>query len=163
MLQNRIKTRWKLAIKTYRRVYAWTWNQEKNQKYHFFFVLSKHRKLELRPGTKIKKKKKMMIMITATTMMVAERVSGCPRSLTLERPRKPWTTARTTAVLRQWTPRHCVATTECTTQLLFPQLCGNLFKALRLEASHFWNKSLFSLNRSTKRNKEATYKTYCRI
>ena len=32
-----------------------------------------------------------------------------PRNPTLERPRRPWTTARTT-MLRQWRPRHCEAT-----------------------------------------------------
>ena len=35
-----------------------------------------------------------------------------PRNPTLKRPRRPWTTARTTTVLRQWGPRHCELATS---------------------------------------------------
>ena len=39
-----------------------------------------------------------------------ERMSSSSASFDPERQRRMWTTARTTAMLRQWGPRHCVAT-----------------------------------------------------
>ena len=35
---------------------------------------------------------------------------GVDRTLRNGRPRRPWTTGRTTTMLRQWGPCHCVAT-----------------------------------------------------
>ena len=71
----------------------------------------------------------------------------CPRNPTLKRPKRPWTTARTTTMLRQWRPRHCEATSV---------LCSCCFNCC-VEQSHKDNVRSTAVEKQRKQKTSPTF------